>query len=114
MESWEEENVRKHDPVIEARFLAKHRGLRWKDPDDDDKLFVVSETSVDFERGRCSCGWCLTATDQDGKMEAWKISLVVDKIGNTEQSSELNIKIVKSVDAAGVEIDEASCDAADA
>ena len=37
-ESWEDEETKKADPVVEARLVRKYGGLQWNDPDNVDRL----------------------------------------------------------------------------
>jgi hypothetical protein len=58
VEDWEKENMKKEDPVSEARILEKYKDLTWYDPDTQ-KMFTTGNDKTHLARGRnggyCAC-----------------------------------------------------------
>lgn len=97
IEDWEQEAVRKNDPVAEHLLLRKYGGLMWQDPDckTHTKYFLSDSESMKwFRLTKLNGGWALIAYDQfyeqesssqqkDNHMEPWAIT--EDLIGCIEE-----------------------------
>jgi len=100
MEEWELEDIKRNDPVTEAKFLKKYGGLKWIDPDDAAGPIIVTAKHdvMEFQGGRNGCGWCLLAVNEEGDEEPWQVDLALEQIESYEQPPELNVFKMKTVE----------------
>jgi Protein of unknown function (DUF 659) len=98
IEEWELEEMKRNDPVTEAKFLKKYGGLKWIDPDDPSGPIVVTakHDAMEFQGGRNGCGWCLLAVNDEGDEEPWQIDVALGQIEEYEQPPELNVFKMKT------------------
>jgi hypothetical protein len=108
IEDWEQEAIRKNDPVAENKLLKKYGGLMWKDPDNNDMLFLSDSDSMQwFRPTKSGGGWSVIAYDQfysinaekkerDEHTEPWYITDdLIDCIEKYYMENSNEVKIVK-------------------
>ena len=51
-EGWEEEETKKADAIIEARLVRKYGGIKWNDPDNENRLVTSHPKQMYWKRER--------------------------------------------------------------
>jgi hypothetical protein len=64
MEDWEEEAIKKQDPVSEAFFLRKYEGVQWFDPDNKLVYYSDKESLEWKQRTKNGGGYCIIGYDE--------------------------------------------------
>jgi hypothetical protein len=102
VEDWEKVARKKNDCVMEAKFLAKYKGLVFCDPDTG-FVFKVWERNLEFRSGRGG-GWHVIGECADDPSnvltEPFTLEIACELIGDTEQVE--GIQVVKQVVCSGV------------
>ena len=94
LEQWEQDSLKKNDPVMEARLLEKYRDLVFFDPDTGHNFMVGSDSMI-FQGGRKGAGWCVNGIRDDGEEEPWQLELVIGQVVETTQPAELNVEVLR-------------------
>jgi hypothetical protein len=71
-EDWEDDAMKKRDPVNEAKILEKYGGLQWFDPDKNKTYYSNDKELRWFKEPRKAGSYCIIAYDEEydeGNME---------------------------------------------
>jgi hypothetical protein len=66
IEDWEQDAMKKRDPVNEAKLLKKYGGLSWNDPDNNNAVLTAHGKTMHWARvTKTGGGYCVVACDID-------------------------------------------------